>query len=79
MKITTDQSLGNFRFWGGAADRAALLTYNQLEEIEAQLTCEYPDGIDETELNDMFWFDFEYVCSLAGIELTEDEEPVTAE
>ena len=43
--------------WSGAADRVADLTDNQIETILNLLEELYPDGMDETELNDFFWFD----------------------
>ena len=43
--------------WSGAADRVADLSDEQIEEILNILEDSYPDGMDETELNDFFWFD----------------------
>ena len=43
-----------------------MLTSSQLDAIETELEQLYPDGIGETELNDLFWFDFDFVCSLIG-------------
>lgn len=61
MKITTEQSLSNFQFWSGAKENAKELTTKQLNEVESILEDVYPDGIDETQLNDIFWFDFETI------------------
>ena len=33
MKVYSEMSLTNFEFWGGAKDRAKMLTYEELEEI----------------------------------------------
>lgn len=78
MKIYAEKSLRYFEFWSGAKDRASLLTWEELDRIEAILEDEYPDGIGETELNDLFWFDFDYVAQLLGYEsedaLFEDRE-----
>ena len=35
--------------------------------IERNLEDLYPAGIDETELNDIFWFDREMICEWIGI------------
>ena len=43
--------------WSGAADRVADLSDRQIESIINILEDTYPDGMDETELNDFFWFD----------------------
>lgn len=61
MKIYKEESLSNFEFWSGAEDRAEKLTDKELNQIEAILEDLYPDGMNETELNDFFWFDFETV------------------
>lgn len=43
--------------WSGALDRVKCLSDDELNTIIGILTEEYPDGIDETELNDFFWFE----------------------
>lgn len=78
MTIHTETALRNFEFWSGAKDRAGMLTSSQLDAIETELEQLYPDGMTETELNDLFWFDFDFVCSLIGTSeaavFGEDEE-----
>ena len=78
MTIHSETALRNFGFWSGAKDRADMLTSSQLDAIEAELEQLYPDGMTETELNDLFWFDFDFVCSLIGTSeaavFGEDEE-----
>lgn len=71
MKITTEKSFSNFEFWSGAKHNAALLSYSQLDAIENALEDIYPDGMTETELNDLFWFDFEFVCECIGVDAEE--------
>lgn len=66
MTIHTETALRDFGFWSGAKDRADMLTSSQLDAIETELEQLYPDGMTETELNDLFWFDFDFVCSLIG-------------
>lgn len=74
MKITTEQSLSNFNFWSGAKDNAIELTTSQLDEVEGILEDLYPDGINETELNDLFCFEFETIKEWLGITEEEKEE-----
>ena len=74
MKVTTEQSLSNFNFWSGAKDNASELTDSQLDTIECILEDIYPDGMNETSVNDLFWFDFETVKEWLGI--TEEEEDI---
>ena len=73
MKITKEQSIANFEFWSGAKSNAAELTFSQLNEVENILEDLYPDGLSETELNDLFWFDFETVKEWLNI-TDEDED-----
>lgn len=66
MRIKTDKSLQHFEFWSGAKELAERLTWEELIEIENQLEELYPSGLTETELNDLFWFDSEFICDLIG-------------
>lgn len=66
MKIYKEESLSDFEFWSGARDNAKYLTDDEFDRIEVELECQYPDGMSETEVNDLFWFDFDWVCSLIG-------------
>ena len=72
MKVTEELSLSNFDFWGGAKERAQMLTIDELNEIESQLEDLYPDGIDATQINDIFWFDFDWIVQMLGYEDEED-------
>lgn len=66
MRIKTEKSLQHFQFWSGAKELAERLTWEELIEIESQLEELYPNGLTETELNDLFWFDSEFICQLIG-------------
>ena len=72
MTIKTEQSLRNFEFWSGAKANAGLLTDEELDRIEAELEYLYPDGMTDTEINDLFWFDFEWVCEVLGLTYNDD-------
>ena len=76
MKIINETSLNNFEFWSGAICRAEQLSYSEMETLETILEDIYPDGIDDTTLNDLFWFDFEWICDLLGLELDDNEDVV---
>ena len=54
MRIYSDESLTNFEFWSKAKKIVDELTYDELESFEPIIEDMYPDGIDETELNDLF-------------------------
>ena len=62
MKIFREERLTNFEFWGGAKDTVKHLNYNELETIENILEDVYPEGMDETELNDFFWFEADTIA-----------------
>lgn len=70
MKIYRDESLSSFEFWSGAISNAEEFTLEELdrigEELEA-LDCE-GNGYDETQINDLMWFEPEYLASLIGLE-----------
>lgn len=74
MKIYSEKSLQNFEFWAGARDTADELTGKELDYIETELEVQYPDGIDETDLNDLFWFENDYLAELLGYECWEHLE-----
>ena len=71
MRIYTEQSLSDFEFWCGAKCRAAQLTAKQFDQIEAILEDCYPNGVDDTFINDLFWFEFETVAEWLGLALNE--------
>lgn len=77
MKIISETCLGDFKFWSGAEDTDQRIWEEKGEEgweqLEAILEDLYPDGIDETELNDLLWFDAETVYEWLGIGDEEDE------
>ena len=76
MIIKSEQSLSNFEFWSGAKTNAEQLTEKELDNIENVLEELYPEGLEETELNDLFRFEFERVCELAGVTYDPDSGEV---
>lgn len=64
MKVYEEISLQDFEFWGGAISKVEEFTGEELEQIQAILEEEYPQGMDATQLNDLFWFDSETLKSL---------------
>ena len=72
MKISYEESLRDFEFWGVAKYGRNLFTDEELSQLESILENEYPDGMTETELNDLFWFEDKYLCELLGIDYEND-------
>ena len=73
MKIIMDFS--DYQPWAGARDTYALIECNnKLEDLDELITECYPDGLTETELNDILWFDSDWVLSSLGIEDDDNDE-----
>ena len=69
MKITSELSLKNFKAWSGAKDTLnKLIELDKCDELEFILDDLYPDGLTETQLNDILWFDDEWIYETLGIE-----------
>ena len=74
MKIYMEKPLATFEFWSGAVDTANRIDeLDKWDELEEILEDEYPNGIDETELNDLFWMEPEIIFEWLGIN-NEDED-----
>ena len=70
MKISMEMSLVNFNAWSGAVDtKEKIIEANMTEEFEALIDELYPDGIDATTLNDILWFDADWILEALGIEI----------
>jgi hypothetical protein len=70
MEYTKQLNLTEFNFWSGAKQHE--FTYNELKELEytiKDLFHEKPPT--ETEINDLFWFEEEILCSFIGINFNE--------
>ena len=68
MTITYELDLNNFKAWSGAVDTLERIQREgKCAELENILEELYPDGMTETELNDLLWFDSESVYEWLGI------------
>ena len=72
MKVYSEISLRDFEFWSGAKDTVKYLTLEELDTIEDILEEGYPEGMDETELNDIFWFEDETLAIWLGFDSFEE-------
>ena len=70
MKITSELSLTAFDFWAGAKDHK--FTYSELEQIQSILEDLHPDGMTDTQINDLFWFEEEDLCEWVSVDFEED-------
>ena len=75
MKIYSEISLENFEAWSGAVDTLnRVREAGKCDELESIIEELYPDGMSETELNDLLWFEPETIYEWLGIEEEEEEE-----
>tara|TARA_R110000822_G_scaffold2163_1_gene10428 strand:+ start:713 stop:934 length:222 start_codon:yes stop_codon:yes gene_type:complete len=72
MKITSELNLSNFEFWSGAKNHS--FTYSELSEIENNLEDMFQEEITETKINDLFWFEEEFLCECIGLDFEEYEQ-----
>ena len=75
MKVYSKMSLTSFEFWGGAKDRAKMLTYEEIEQIGNVLEDIY-DEIEYVTTNNLFQLSFSQVCESIGIKYDEEEEDI---
>lgn len=75
MKIYSETSIRDFKAWSGAIDTLErVINAGKADELEAVLEDLYPDGLDETELNDILWFDSDWVYEVCGMQTDEEIE-----
>lgn len=72
MRIITEERLFNFDFWGGAVFTASLLEEDDFDSVEVELEDIYPDGISDIEINDIFWFETDFIANICGYENFEE-------
>lgn len=68
MKIYSIDTLQNFRSWSGASPVFYRMSTDEIEILENELECLYPDGLSETEINDILWFDTDWVLETIAVD-----------
>lgn len=75
MKVYKEISLQEFDFWSGAKYTAQKIEdANKWDELENLFSELYPDGVDETTLNDILWMDSDWVLESLDIQDEDEEE-----
>ena len=70
MKITTELSIRDFKAWSGAVDtKEKIINSNMAEEFDQLIEEIYPEGISDTYLNDLLWFDADWILETLGIQI----------
>lgn len=74
MKLFTED-LSDYRPWSGAVDTFNTIEeHDKLDELEILIDELYPDGISFTGLNDLLWFESDFVLEQLSIKEEEEEE-----
>ena len=72
MKIISETTLLNFEAWGGAINTKNIIIEADKNDLFDQTIEDiYPDGISETQLNDILWFDAKWIYEILGIDIEE--------
>jgi len=67
MIIYKEQRASDYKAWSGAVETLERIKYLGLEDSFNNLIEElYPDGIDETQLNDILWFEEDWIFEMLG-------------
>ena len=69
MKIYKEMDLMEFEAWSGGSLTLSELTVDEINTLEVILEELYPEGIEEVQLNDILWFETEWISELIGREL----------
>ena len=75
MQITYELDLRNFKAWSGGRNTLnRIIDEGMCEQFEFILEDLYPDGMTETDLNDLLWFEPEWIFETLGISDEDEEE-----
>lgn len=69
MRIYREVELMEFEAWSGAVDTLKELTSEELNLLQEVLEELYPEGLTDTQLNDILWFEDEFIEGIIGREL----------
>lgn len=70
MKIYNDcASLESFEAWSGAKEtQERIINEGKANDFDNLIEELYPDGLSETKLNDLLWFEEDWLFEMLGIE-----------
>lgn len=75
MKIISETSIADFNAWSGAVEtKEAIVNAGKCDEFDSYIEEIYPDGLTDTQLNDMLWHESEYMLYLMGISEDDDDD-----
>ena len=71
MKIITSK----YTPWAGAINTyETIVEADKVEEFENLIEELYPNGIEETQLNDILWFESDWILEQLGLSEEEEDE-----
>lgn len=63
----------NFDAWSGAVDtKETIINAGKDKDFDYLIEELYPDGLTDTELNDLLWFEEDWIFEMLGIEIDEE-------
>ena len=68
MKIWSDDSIRNFKFWSGGRDTVNDLTWEDFDILEPLIEEMFGGEVEDVDLNDFFWFERNTIASWLGYE-----------
>lgn len=71
MKVYSEVSLIDFNFWGGAKDTVEELyeeDFNIIQSAIEEMECDENGMIEEVDLNDVIWFERDWIARILGYE-----------
>lgn len=76
MKVYNENlTLSNFDAWSGAVEtKERIIEEGKADEFDSLIEELYPDGLTDTQLNDLLWFEEEWIFDQLGITKEEKEE-----
>ncbi len=75
MKIISEQSISEFNAWNGAKETQQIIIDNDKEnDFDLLIEEIYPEGLTDGQLNDLLWFDSEWIFEQLGISEEDDNE-----
>ena len=67
-------TLVNFDAWSGAVDtKERIINEGKADEFDNLIEELYPDGLSETQLNDILWFEEDWIFEMLGISDEEED------
>jgi len=70
MKIINNElDIRDFKAWSGAVEtKEKIIEEGKAQEFNELIEGLYPDGLSDTKLNDILWFEYDWIFESLGIE-----------